>query len=666
MPAMKSKQEIAIVFVWNDLNLPVREFVKYAEAMLSRDEKRPFSREIDLPLFFYPGRETTVPATINVTASKVIVVVIADSATVIDEAWSQYYKRISAVEHAVIVPIAFEQNAFIKERDFVRLNHIRAYDFEDANKNEELFIWLAHEIYRHGFNEKLEQLSEKSALKIFISHAKDKSTGENVAQKLKNYLDHSTIKNFFDTCSIGPGFHFDEEIKNSIAVSSVVLINSDIYSSRHWCQKEVIIAKKLERPIIEVDALEEGVDRKFPYASNIPIVRINLADGLDEKEILKILTGILVETVRFYYTKMKLQRIEKNNNTNIKICYRPPEISDIEKIVVKDKNKCLQCKAYTIIYPDPPVYSEEIEFLEKLGIKTVTPATQHSDTLAGKTIGISISEISQEELLTLGQNKTHLIKFSQMVFRYLIGLSAFLVYGGDLRPDGFTEYLTSEAKLLKERLQIQEPCIKNYLSWPIYLKDTDEVKRWKASHKEYIKTVEVAPWEKVTKDRKKFLVPNIPENLYLWARSLTKMRREMISGCDARIVAGGKLSGYKGRMPGVLEELLIAGEYKIPFYLIGGFGGAAKAAGTCIFDSIVPAELTNAWQIAQTPNIEGVMDFYAKAGEPLCYTDIVAQIKKLDFNNGLSDKENEILFHSVYIEEIIELVLKGMSQNMEE
>ena len=44
----------------------------------------------------------------------------------------------------------------------------------------------------------------------------------------------------------------------------------------------------------------------------------------------------------------------------------------------------------------------------------------------------------------------------------------------------------------------------------------------------------------------------------------------------------------------------------------------------------------------------------------MCYESIVAQIKKLDFNNGLSKKEKERLFYSVYIEEIMELVFKGL------
>ena len=43
--------------------------------------------------------------------------------------------------------------------------------------------------------------------------------------------------------------------------------------------------------------------------------------------------------------------------------------------------------------------------------------------------------------------------------------------------------------------------------------------------------------------------------------------------CDARIFIGGKISGYKGKCPGVLEEFLIATASTHPVYLVGAFGG---------------------------------------------------------------------------------------------
>jgi hypothetical protein len=40
-----------------------------------------------------------------------------------------------------------------------------------------------------------------------------------------------------------------------------------------------------------------------------------------------------------------------------------------------------------------------------------------------------------------------------------------------------------------------------------------------------------------------------------------------------------KIDSYSGRMPGILEEAMIALALRQPIYVLGGFGGAAQLAG---------------------------------------------------------------------------------------
>ncbi|RYD48134.1 MAG: hypothetical protein EOP85_04175, partial [Verrucomicrobiaceae bacterium] len=61
-----------------------------------------------------------------------------------------------------------------------------------------------------------------------------------------------------------------------------------------------------------------------------------------------------------------------------------------------------------------------------------------------------------------------------------------------------------------------------------------------------------------------------------WSDGLTLMRQLVTSNSAARIVIGGRVSGYKGRMPGIAEEVLISLAAKQPVYLLGGFGGCSR------------------------------------------------------------------------------------------
>jgi hypothetical protein len=51
----------------------------------------------------------------------------------------------------------------------------------------------------------------------------------------------------------------------------------------------------------------------------------------------------------------------------------------------------------------------------------------------------------------------------------------------------------------------------------------------------------------------------------------------MTEHTSARVVVGGKLAGYQGNGPGVIEEALMSIEAGQPLYAAGGFGGAAAA-----------------------------------------------------------------------------------------
>jgi hypothetical protein len=129
--------------------------------------------------------------------------------------------------------------------------------------------------------------------------------------------------------------------------------------------------------------------------------------------------------------------------------------------------------------------------------------------------------------------------------------STTLIYGGNLRPDGFTEFILDEAAILKERIREELPKIENHLAWPLYVSEV-EIVAWRAKYSQVMKTVEydISPDVADGVSKEIFLPPNTPENSYIWARCLTEMREQSIAASTIRICAGGKLSGYKGKMPG--------------------------------------------------------------------------------------------------------------------
>lgn len=52
-------------------------------------------------------------------------------------------------------------------------------------------------------------------------------------------------------------------------------INTDSYSSREWCRREVIEAKLRLVPIIVFDCVRDMVPHAMPYLGNVPVVRMD-------------------------------------------------------------------------------------------------------------------------------------------------------------------------------------------------------------------------------------------------------------------------------------------------------------------------------------------------------------------------------------------------------
>src|SRR3974390_3045194 len=98
--------------------------------------------------------------------------------------------------------------------------------------------------------------------------------------------------------------------------------------------------------------------------------------------------------------------------------------------------------------------------------------------LAGRAVAVSVSD--SPDLAFLGFGEQHLRDATSEVARHLLIAGAHLLYGGDLRPGGFTEVLLEliaryrpevlhEAHDYNENGESAGPAVTNYLPWPVHM-----------------------------------------------------------------------------------------------------------------------------------------------------------------------------------------------------
>ncbi len=279
--------------------------------------------------------------------------------------------------------------------------------------------------------------------------------------------------------------------------------------------------------------------------------------------------------------------------------------------------------------------------------------------LNGKSIAISVSE--NEDLEKLGFTVQHLNDITMEIARYVIANDGKALYGGDLRQNGFTT-LFSELSNQYKRINDDTSGFANYFVFP----NTRQLTRSTRIHflSKNIEIHEVEDPESLGIDYNSKYDPktNI-EHRYIFSECFKKMRMEMTKDCTARVLVGGKITNYLGYIPGVIEEALNTLRENKPLYLVGAFGGATEKLIRLIKGEQV-TELTNDYQYDN----DFLTEFKSYVSSKCDYTDydvLKTELSKFDVEklaelNGLSVVENEVLFTSKNIHQIMYLLMKGL------
>lgn len=197
------------------------------------------------------------------------------------------------------------------------------------------------------------------------------------------------------------------------------------------------------------------------------------------------------------------------------------------------------------------------------------------DRLTGLRLGVSVSGSS--DLQRLGLVETHLRLALGEVARAMLVAGARLVYGGHLQPEGYTSFLRDELRTYSRHDRPLLVC----LAWSVH-------RRMRLAELRDAKEDLGLCGEIVCLDVEGRCVdpssgrgdepPAADEDPLVTCRALTNLRRHLTSESDARLLMGGRRSGFSGLMPGVLEEAALALEAGQPLFLAGGFGGVAADA----------------------------------------------------------------------------------------
>lgn len=304
-------------------------------------------------------------------AETTAIVVLADSALTGDPAWRDYVRDLARTARerglpASLFPVAMDDDWMRLELEQQALRW-ETWNGTFAERSQRLVRDLTLEfclILRHRLGSIRRPGSEAPSLanylekiQVFISHSKHDDDGMAISKSIRDWLQrNSRLSTFFDVDDMPAGMPFSDVLLHQVQNSVVVTLHTDSYSSREWCRREVIVAKRRRVPMVVVDCLRCGDERAMPYMGNVPVVRMSP----DRSDRLGVVAGsLLAEVFRDYIWRCRVAPLD-DDYPNALFTSRPPELISLAELVGSQTEDELQ-----IVYPEPILGTDEAQlFLE--------------------------------------------------------------------------------------------------------------------------------------------------------------------------------------------------------------------------------------------------------------------------------------------------------------
>lgn len=319
-----------------------------------------------------PNPDTGAPIAVDLDEGETTaIVILMDAHLAADAAYMAWARDLmertdAAGMRARAFPVAID-DAFTRAglaEQAVRLD--RWADLSDGERLRRLTSDLSYQFSRmlRSYLERLRRPDEEDAdllrylskVQIFLSHSKHDRDGERVAVRIRETLFRGDgLASFFDVHDIPTGVRFDQAILRQVRASAVVAIHTDGYSSREWCRREIIEAKRWNVPLVIADCMSEGDERGFPYMGNVPVVRM---DPLAVDRIDRVVGRLLDEVLKDFLWRCRIEISGRDGDGNVVFLPRPPELislAGLEEHAEAD---------VTLVYPDPPLGVEEQRLFE--------------------------------------------------------------------------------------------------------------------------------------------------------------------------------------------------------------------------------------------------------------------------------------------------------------
>lgn len=211
-------------------------------------------------------------------------------------------------------------------------------------------------------------------LRVFISHTKRFDTTEKGAvvrlvDLVREVIAGTRLGEFLDARDLQPGEDWAPRLIEEAAHSALLAVRTDLYSSRPWCQREVLTAKRHGMPVVVLDGLRRGEERGSFLMDHVPrIAGHRKPEGWGKEAISAALNQLVDECLKRALWQAQ-QRIASGSLGVDVDWWAPhaPEPATFGDWLTGIDRDAKRDEPVIVLHPDPPLGDDERDVLTQIG-----------------------------------------------------------------------------------------------------------------------------------------------------------------------------------------------------------------------------------------------------------------------------------------------------------
>jgi hypothetical protein len=214
-----------------------------------------------------------------------------------------------------------------------------------------------------------------SRLTVFISHTKWRGPGaepdtSELVNQVRAIIADTRLDDFFDASDLQPGQDWSGDLSKAARNSALLAIRTDLYASRPWCQREMLLAKRQGMPVVILDALGDGEERGsflMDHVARVPIRRTGNSWNLpDIRRGLNLLVDDCLKRALWRH-----QQDLATGRPELDVAWWAPHAPEPATLVAwlgerRAAGRSLSSQTLRILHPDPPLGEEELSVLQQV------------------------------------------------------------------------------------------------------------------------------------------------------------------------------------------------------------------------------------------------------------------------------------------------------------